>query len=288
MVTHMGRYGTKMRAAWLGLALAVLAAPGGVAAQGASDEAREQFLQGVQMADDQRWAEAVQHFRQSRALLERDSTVFNLAVALFRLGKYGEAVAAFEDFLEMSEGDAAAAKARAEAQSFMRRAKSSMARVVLEVSPADATVAVDGEPMEGQGTRRELSLDPGSRRLRIEAPNHLAQTLKLSLLSGSEATTRVELVPLMGDLDRQAQREESARRAAAAEAAADGRGGVTYAADGSPMDDGSRRPLIKNPWFWVAAGAVLVAAGVGLGVGLSGGGGGSDPYGGTTGIVIRP
>jgi tetratricopeptide (TPR) repeat protein len=282
------RHGTWAGAWWGGwLALAVLVVPAPVGAQDSASEARDLFIQGVKLADQQHWAEAVQHFRKSRALMDRDSTVFNLAVALFRLGRYREAVEAFEDFLDMTDGQAQA-PARQEAKSFLRQAKGSMATLVLEVSPSHATVSVDGEAMEGEGARRELLLDPGPRRLRIEAPNHMAQSLKLSLMSGSEAGTRVELVPLMGDLE--GQRAESARRAAAAQAAADGRGSVSFAGDGTPADadDGSRRPLLKNPWFWVATGVVLVAAGVGLGVGLSGGGGGSDPYGGSTGVILRP
>ncbi|MFW6050823.1 MAG: hypothetical protein ACODAU_06595 [Myxococcota bacterium] len=280
-------------AAWWGawLAVAVLCAPPGAAAEDTTTEARDLFLEGVKMADEQRWSEAVQYFRQSRALMDRDSTVFNLAVALFRLGRYGESVQAFEDFLGMTEGNARAADAREQARGFVRRAEASLATLILEIAPPEATVSVDGETVDGEGARRELRLDPGSHRLRIEARNHLPQSVRLSLMSSSEASTRVELVPLMGDLDRQAQREESARRAAAAEAAAGGNEGASVAGGdeaATETDEGGRRPLLKSPWFWTAVGVVVVGAGVGLGVGLSGSGGSADPYGGTTGVVLRP
>jgi hypothetical protein len=264
----------------LALAMGVLASsPGAARAQGATDEARELFLKGVQMADEQRWGEAVQYFRQSRELMDRDSTVFNLAVALFRAGKYRDAITAFEEFLGMVDPKAPA-QVKSEAQGFLRKARASVAKVQLTVSPENAVVSVDGETLEGTGSQRELILDPGPRRLRIEAPSFLPQTIRLSLMSGAEASTQVELVPLMGDL--QGSQDESVRRGAA-----DGRG-VTFG-DGQERDrDGSRRSIFKSPWFWVATGVVLAAVGVGLGVGLSGGGGAGDPYGGSTGVIIRP
>jgi hypothetical protein len=269
----------------LALAMGVLASTAGAAsAQGATEEARELFRKGVQMADEQRWGEAVQYFRQSRELMDRDSTVFNLAVALFRAGKYRDAITAFEDFLRMVDPKAPA-QVKNEAQGFLRKAKASVAKVQLTVSPENAVVSVDGETLEGTGSQRELVLDPGPRRLRIEAPSHLSQTIRLSLMSGAEVSTQVELVPLMGDLH--GGQDESARRSAAAQAAADGRA-VTFAGEGQEPRDGSRRSVFKSPWFWVATGVVLAAVGVGLGVGLSGGGGASDPYGGSTGVIIRP
>lgn len=272
------------------LTAAVLGGSGSaVRAQGPQEEARELFLKGVEMADQQRWSEAVQSFRRSRALVDRPSTVFNLAVALLRLGRYGESLEAFDDFMGMTDPERDA-EARKQAEQFMRQARTGRATLVLTVSPEAAVVYVDGERREGEGTDRTLVLDPGRHTLRIEAEGYLAQQLRLSMLSGSETSTAVELVPMMGDLGRQDQMEESRRRQAEAEARAEGRvdRSLTDAGSGSaPAEAGDERSVWKSPWLWVAAGAMLVGAGVGLGVGLSGGDG-ADPYGGTTGVVLRP
>src|SRR3989442_6429932 len=87
-------------------ALLVLGAPA-YAQQPANDataaQARTFFEQGVQFADQERWGEALEYFRRSRALLERPRTVFNMGNALVRLGRHVETVQALQDFWRISD-----------------------------------------------------------------------------------------------------------------------------------------------------------------------------------------
>ena len=52
------------------------------------EEARVLFERGLALTDEERWAEALEYFRRSRAISERPSGVYNAAVALYHLGRY--------------------------------------------------------------------------------------------------------------------------------------------------------------------------------------------------------
>src|SRR5690349_20986756 len=83
--------GLRGMAPWLTLVLALCASlvPVSASAQPSADpaEARRLFDAGRAHADAERWPDAVTAFEASRALLERPSTLFNLASALVRVGR---------------------------------------------------------------------------------------------------------------------------------------------------------------------------------------------------------
>ena len=54
-------------------------------------EAQALFRRGLELGEENRWADALEHFRRSLARVARPSTLFNIGVALGRLGRYGEA-----------------------------------------------------------------------------------------------------------------------------------------------------------------------------------------------------
>lgn len=81
--------------------------PSGVARPHRSDLRRAEalFHEGVAFADAQRWAEALDVFERSLALVPTASARFNVAVARLRLGRCLAATTAFEAHLASPEGD---------------------------------------------------------------------------------------------------------------------------------------------------------------------------------------
>jgi len=78
-------------------------------------EARALFQSGMRLVEQERWGEALEFFRRSRAIASRPSTVFNIGSMLVRLGRMAEAISTLEEFLQLSDARQNAAE-RAEAQ----------------------------------------------------------------------------------------------------------------------------------------------------------------------------
>jgi len=302
----------------------VLAAPSRAMAQQPSTDdssrARALFTRGVELADDERWGEAVEYFRRSRALVERPSTVFNLGNALLRLGRYNEAVRAFQDFLAMP--NAQDAGQRAQAEQAMATARESLGRLVLTVSPDTAHVLVDGTAIETTGPTREIWLDPGDRSIRIVAEGREPETFTVSALPGVRFERRIDLAPARGPRSRISVRSTVASalieidgdrvgRGQVNETVTPGRHRIEVSATGyrtthrdvdldageslsveAPLEplgaaggSGESGGILSSPIFWIVTGVVVVGAGVGIGVAVASGGA-EDPYAGTTGVVL--
>jgi hypothetical protein len=240
------------------------------------DDARSLFREGLQLADQERWGEAIVYFRRSRTLEDRPSTMFNLGVALLRAAQYNEALVVFEDFQRASD-PVRDAESRAEVERFAAMARSSRARLELRVDPSAAVLSIDGQASDSTGATREIWLDPGRHVILVEAPGHTSRTLHLSFLPGEQTTTEVELIAGTH------VEPVAATSAPSAEPVLDR---ATLEAD----TDAPGEDLWASPILWTVVAVVAVGAGVGIGLGVGLGSGGSEsmPYGGNTGIVLRP
>jgi hypothetical protein len=219
-------------------------------------EAQALFRRGVELGEQDRWAEALEHFRRSREIAPRPNTVFNVAFALGRLGRLAQAVEAFDEYLALTEGETS--ERRDEALRLRGEALASLAELELELSPPDARVWVDGDLREGAGSPRSLALDPGRHVVRATAEGHEEGVLTVSVLSGERSQRSLALRPL-----------ETPER------------------DPSPPPPPGRS-IVEEPLFWVIAGALVVGAGVGLGVGVAASQpGAAPPSGGSSGVVLE-
>lgn len=278
------------------------------------DEARRLFEQGLEYSDRERWGEALEYFRRSRAIAERPSTVYNMAVTLYRLGRLREAAESFEAFLGMSSEESDPERHR-EARRQLEVMRQSLAHLTLEVGPPDARVDVDGTVVAGTGATREMALDPGEHRVTVTADGYEAAVLELSVLPGGREQRRVVLardvrpatLTITSDVSDAVIRvdDETVGTGEARVAVAPGRHRIhVRASDRAPFErvvevgaganlhvnaglGGETGGIFSSPWFWVVTGVVVTGATIGLVVALSSP---DDPlagYDGTTGVVIR-
>ncbi|MDQ3034322.1 MAG: PEGA domain-containing protein, partial [Myxococcota bacterium] len=192
------------RVAWLGIGLALASAPAATclwampsrasAQEDASSRARARFEEGIALADRGAYEEAIERFRQSIALVERPSTVFNLGVALRELRRDAEAIAAFERFLEIADAsidDAPIAQARGWIAATQRAMQQRGGTLVLEYEPRGATVRIDGMDV-GSSSPLVLDLAPGTHRVELEAAGREPASLEVALAPGERVARRVE------------------------------------------------------------------------------------------------
>lgn len=258
-----------MVARFLGVVLiVVLAAPEWASAQPPiAKQARDLFLEGVELSKNKEWAEALEKFDQSIQLVERASSLFNRGVVLLKLDRPTEAIASFDRFYQLAgEGDDAL---RASADRMVAEAKQKQGQLELEVSPEDAAVRIDGALADSKGPVRHYRLDPGRHVFELSAAEHDPVRAEIELTAGQPSRFSLTLMrhtPL-ARAPTQAQPKPIA---------------LTPAVETQPeSDDGDG--LLASPWFWGAVGVGAVALSVVLAVSLSGV---EDPYTGSADAVL--
>lgn len=259
-------------------------------------EARRLFEEGLGFVDSEDWTQALDRFTRSRAIVERPSTVLNIATALSRLGRARESVREFEHYLTIATSPADRA-GREQVRALMETTRASIARLTLTVSPGTAAVAVDGELSQVGGDVREILVDPGHRVFVVRAAEHTDQTFELDLPPGARIShtitlARVAAAPTTGTLSVTSNVStavisidgEEAGRGSVSREVPPGRrridvraedylpfteqvdvlAGRTATVRADLVEEGGS--VFSSPVFWVITGAVVVGAGVTVGV----------------------
>jgi hypothetical protein len=234
-------------------------------AESDKERARDLFQEGVSLAKDERWTEALSRFEESRALFERPSTVFNIGTTLMRLERHKAAIAAFEQFLTLTDSP----EQRSAAEELMRQSKESLASVQLTIEPHGATLVIDGETLPANGPTRHLQLDPGERIMEVSATGFDSLREALDLEPGAKLVRTIALSPVAPPSVAPPPPPTAPQMTPVAE---------------TKVEEES---ILASPWFWVVAGAVVVGAAVGIGVGV-GTRRVADPSGGTAMDTIEP
>jgi hypothetical protein len=218
-------------------------------------EARTLFEEGVRMSRQERWLEALDLFRRSRAVVARPSTIFNLAIALDRLGRARESIAAIDEYLAISD-PALDRDDRREAMRLRVDAEARLAHLTVVVGAPSPSLQLDGAPIDPGA---EVLVDPGDHVLLAGAPGHVGTRIALSLAPGAHLERRIDLVT-------------------------DGATRTRTPSDAPPSASGGS--LLEDPVFWAITGGV-VAVGLAVAIGAAVATSQSpSPYAGTTGLTF--
>jgi hypothetical protein len=190
-------------------------------------QARALFAAGAAAVDAGRWADAVDSFGRAWDLTHAPSALFNHAFALRALGRYREALAAFDELLAI-EGISEATRAQSTELRDEVRGRIALVRLVGLDPTVTHTVRLDGAGVEDALTRPlVLQSDPGSHTIDVARPGFERFEWVGSLGDGQMLDVAVELRP---------------------EAAPGGGGNV-----------------LEEPWLWIVIGAVVLGgAAVGI------------------------
>lgn len=162
-------------------------------AQTPPDEARGAYELGVAHLRDGRFQEAALALERSYALRAVPVALYNLALAHRGLGRYRSAIELFDRYLRAESASIAPERLdaiRAEREDLVR----ALVEVTLRVSPADASLRVDGaEPTRSPPL---LVLDPGAHVLEWSAPLHHPRRESLTATPGSRPALDIALAPI--------------------------------------------------------------------------------------------
>jgi hypothetical protein len=255
--------------------LALLAAVGGAAQSFAQDAPAGPGVvapRGAEQAEPAGYRGAIDgaireyeagQFAQARALFEKAHALFpnartlrGMGMAEFELRNYPSSIY----FLEQSLGAPAkplTPELRAETEQLLGRARSFVGRVIFELVPADATLALNGTIMP-LGPGGALSLIAGSYVALVRADGYSDEERSLHVAAGETQVFRVEL------------RKPAPPPLAAAPPPAATAPAPAAATSATPVAAPERgESVLASPWLWAAVGVVVAGAAVGLGFGLS-------------------
>jgi hypothetical protein len=225
------------------------------ASEGTSSEeerARALFSAGIAKMRDENWREAESDLRRSYELVRRASTLYNLALVVFKQGRLTESLALASELIRTAD-PARDAKHRQNAATLIARIEQQLSVVEVTVAPADAAITLDGRPVEGVGARRRLIIEPGRHRLEFTRAGYTTESLEMALSTGKERMIDVKLEPV----------EQSAQTAAPSLDRPPAAQGRSPGLSASEHDSGTDSIA---PWFVVGAGGALLGTAVVTGI----------------------
>ncbi len=208
-------------------------------AQSAEEQAlaRELFEEGVQLAQERRWDEAVDAFSRSYALAERAPTLFNLASTLMRAGRLVEARERYRRFAHGTDDEAL----REEAERAVAEIEPRLGRIRLTMSalsPVDV-VRLDAEPLNHAALGAPIPADPGIHTIRITRGETELAVRRVDVGEGQTREIAISLPPPVQDEGPPLTSEEE-----------------------EEIEEDDSSGIASSPWFWIALGVVVVAGGV--------------------------
>lgn len=175
--------------------LACVARPGSAqpsALPGAHAEARSLFYAGLAHSRAGRWAQAAAAFERSALILERPSTLQNLAIALDKEEQFVAALRIIERHEQISH-ETEDAPAREQLAELKQRLLSKVAIVEVSVAPDSARLRLDGRPVGSRSSPTRLRLDPGRHTLEADAEGFDRASVEVTLGPGEHAQRTITL-----------------------------------------------------------------------------------------------
>ncbi len=115
-------------------------------------QARDEFVQGTDLAKKARWSEALALFEHSARLRPHPTTTYNVGVCKRVLGAYTQARDLFEDALRTTDGAVFPESLATEARGYVAEIDRVLARVTITIDPPNAGIAIDGRPLRPSAT----------------------------------------------------------------------------------------------------------------------------------------
>jgi len=168
--------------------------------QGGTGDAKRHFTNGVHLFEDRNFAGALVEFEASFQLNATAAALQNIAVCQKGLFRYAEAISTLERMLRDFAAQLSADDKKA-AQDAIREMSALLGTVVLQITPPDARVSINGAPLPADAMKSPVRLAAGEYRFAVEAPGYAPQEKTIRVVSGQkDRPIIVALSPLSGTL----------------------------------------------------------------------------------------
>ena len=263
-----------IKAVWLPVALGGLLLSATPAAAEPAGSYRELVRRALVAFDAKHWEEARALFQAAHQLEPNARTLRGLAMVAFEMEDFVAAYRLLRQSL-LDPRRSLDGKLREQTQALLERTRLLVGRVRLTLSPPNATVKLDSEPIENNDD--EILLNIGLHQLSVEAEGYETKKLSVDIRNGDDQDLTIQLEPV--SLSAAVHSASDAEIASARVTAS-----IDASSPASARDD---RTVFQKWWFWAAAGGV-VAVGVSAAI-LAGSGGANaekPPVRGTNDPVI--
>jgi hypothetical protein len=118
-------------------------------------QAREEFVRGAGFVKNLQYADALSAFEHSAKLRPHAATTYNIGVCLRAMGQYTLARKALDSALKedaAADGKQLSDTLRSQSTGFLGEIDHVLSSAAVSLKPADAAIAVDGRPLEAQGS----------------------------------------------------------------------------------------------------------------------------------------
>jgi hypothetical protein len=159
-----------------------------------ADPADEQFRDGTTAMDRNQPRVAAAAFRAAWQLEPRAKTALDLGVALAESGELAQAAEAFETYLADPSSDPAK-RPVVEHQLAAWRAR--LGRIAVRVTPAEATIAIDGVRALRDHGELNVPAAPGPHRIEIACDGYTARELAVVVVAEQTSESREELAVIV-------------------------------------------------------------------------------------------
>lgn len=160
-------------------------------------EARLHFQQGVALFRDQNFDAALAEFRGAYGISGEPVVLYNVGLTFKALFRYAEAIEILERYLSesASHGHPVPKERRTEVETLVNEMRSLLSDVTVVLSPADATLRIDGRPM-ALGVDGVVKLPAGTHVLEAVAPDHAAARREITVVAGTPQSVPLELAAI--------------------------------------------------------------------------------------------
>lgn len=205
-------------------------------------QARTTFMEGVELTEQERWAEAAERFRAVMEVRATGQVKYNLGLALSHTGELAEAAALLGQAAEDPELDR---RTRRAARGLLEEIEPRLATLTVRLrgDEAGVTVTVDGEPWALGRLGPPQRVDPGTHEVASLRGEQTLDSQAVTVEEGGAAEVSLSTQAPVGAIDDE------------------------LLADAAADEDTGGASVLEQWWLWTAIGAAVVI-GVGVTVGV--------------------
>lgn len=158
-----------------------------------TEKAREHFVRGLALGREGNWSRALEEFLASRAQHSTRAARLNIAVSLYNLRRYAEALQAYEE-LDRDSGETVSKEEKQKIQAIVAKLSGLVAELLITGNTVEPTIRIDDRDYGSVAARTPLRIDPGLHKLRVSKPGYVPVEREFSVQSGETKEVDVSLL----------------------------------------------------------------------------------------------